>query len=486
MENLVARLGLLLFVSLLPFSKQTIAQKQVEVVLDYRTYYVQGQGALVDVQFQYVGYTLKHIIDSLGMHSTVGVQTVIKDASGKAVKDMAYALNGPILRDSIITDFYDAQQFILTPGNYTADVTIMDMNSDMPAISGSLSIVVPNRAGIVEFSDLLIAEEAKPSTAESPLNKSGYEIIPRLSNFYGPEDMTIPYYVELYNSHMFGDSLVGVMQRVIDANGKEVPGFTKVSRIKTSPVVSYIRSMDIQALPSGSYKLELALIDKATMLPIPTKTTYFFDRINEIEMTVDIENIILDPNFQASITDDSLGYYLASLLPIAKMTETKNILSILKAKDKDAARKHIQQFWVVSSGVRAYDAWIEYKKNVQMVQRLYATNFQDGFETDRGRVYLQYGPPNQITARESSPSEYPYEIWQYDAIKVYRNRRFVFYNPDLVNNNYRLLHSDMVGELQNRMWQQALVKRNTQEGNIDDPNISGRHGENSGLYYKQF
>jgi GWxTD domain-containing protein len=362
----------------------------------------------------------------------------------------------------------------------------MDMNSDMPAISGSLNIVVPNRAGVVDFSDLLIAEEAKPSTADSPLNKSGYEIIPRLSNFYGPEDMAIPYYVELYNSHMFGDSLVGVMQRVIDANGKEVPGFTKVSRIKTSPVVSYIRSMDIQALPSGSYKLELSLIDKATMLPIPTNTTYFFDRINEIEMTVDIENIILDPNFQASITDDSLGYYLASLLPIAKMTETKNILSILKAKDKDAARKHIQQFWVVSSGTRAYDAWIEYKKNVQLVQKLYGTNFQDGFETDRGRVYLQYGPPNQITARESSPSEYPYEIWQYDAIKVYHNKRFVFYNPDLVNNNYRLLHSDMVGELQNRMWQQALVKRNTPDGNIDDPNISGRHGENSGLYYKQF
>src|SRR6218665_212659 len=146
MENLVARIGMLLFVSILPFSKQTIAQKQVEVVLDYRTYYVQGQGALVDIQFQYVGYTLKHIVDSLGMHSTVGVQTVVKDALGKTVKDMAYALNGPILRDSIITDFYDPQQYILAPGNYTAEITIMDMNSNSPAIAGSLNIVVPNRA----------------------------------------------------------------------------------------------------------------------------------------------------------------------------------------------------------------------------------------------------------------------------------------------------------------------------------------------------
>ncbi|MNE52490.1 hypothetical protein D3C80_1471650 [compost metagenome] len=126
-----------------------------------------------------------------------------------------------------------------------------------------------------------------------------------------------------------------------------------------------------------------------------------------------------------------------------------------------------------------------YKKNVVLVEANYGNNFQSGFETDRGRVYLQYGQPNTIIVRETSPSEYPYEIWHYYKIKNFSNKRFVFYNPDLVNNAYRLLHSDMVGEQQNYKWQEMLVKRNNSGQGVDSSNGSSQYGTNSGYYYKQ-
>ena len=196
----------------------------------------------------------------------------------------------------------------------------------------------------------------------------------------------------------------------------------------------------------------------------------------------------MDPAFQASITDDSLAFYIQSLIPISGPAEVKNIIKLLKTKNTDSFRKYIQAFWIASSGVqKPYDAWLNYKKQVLMVQKFYASNFMDGFETDRGRVFLQYGPPNNITVRETSPSEYPYEIWVYDRIKTYSNKRFVFYNPDLVNNAYRLLHSDMIGELQNYRWQQQLSKRNSPNQNIDDPNDGNRDswGGNSRELYEQ-
>ena len=61
-------------------------------------------------------------------------------------------------------------------------------------------------------------------------------------------------------------------------------------------------------------------------------------------------------------------------------------------------------------------------------------------------------------------------------------------STDLVNNAYRLLHSDMVGELQNRGWQQVLVKRNTPENNVDQLNGNAQEhfGGNSGILYRQF
>jgi len=92
-----------------------------------------------------------------------------------------------------------------------------------------------------------------------------------------------------------------------------------------------------------------------------------------------------------------------------------------------------------------------------------------GFETDRGRVYLQYGPPNSITSRSHEPSSYPYEIWYYHQLTDAQwNKRFVFYNPDLVTNDYELLHSNAIGENYNQTWKHDLHKRNTM--NIDPYN----------------
>lgn len=478
-----------LVVALMAFGSIATAQSSLKATLDYRTFYIPGQGSLVDLQFQYAAYSLSHRIDSTGMHASVGVYTAIKNMSGDTVKRISYVLEGPIVRDSVLEDFFDVQQFILPPGKYMASITLMDMNSEEPASEGDVEIVVPNRQNQLSVSDILIAELATPTTANTPFVKSGYEIIPRLSNFYGPQFSSLPYYVEVYHTNQLTDSVFGLQQRVLNERNEEVSGFSKLMRMNAAEVAPMIRNVDISGLPSGSYRLEVAIVDKATLKPSEIKSVYYFDRVNDIETAItDLSGVILDPAFQASLTDDSLGYYLASLLPISRPAENKLIIETLKSKDLEKYRKHIQQFWIQTSGVKASSAWLEYKKQVQLVENLYSTNYQDGFETDRGRVYLQYGPPNQITARETSPTEYPYEIWQYDAIKQFHNKRFVFYNPDLTNNAYRLLHSDMLGEMQNRGWQQALSKRTTPNGTVDDPNSlnTGGYGSNSNIYYRQF
>ena len=125
---------------------------------------------------------------------------------------------------------------------------------------------------------------------------------------------------------------------------------------------------------------------------------------------------------------------------------------------------------------------------MQLVERVYSNNFQEGFETDRGRVYLQYGAPTNIIKRDNSTNEYPFEIWVYNEIGKFSNKRFIFYNPDLVNNTYRLLHSDMVGELKNPGWQRELAKRTTAGGNVQDPNgnVDDQFGGNANEYFQQY
>ena len=192
--------------------------------------------------------------------------------------------------------------------------------------------------------------------------------------------------------------------------------------------------------------------------------------------------------FQASIHDDSVAYFLESLIPISKASEVKKIVSTIKSKNIEVQRKYIQSFWSKTAKNSPYEEWIKYKAQVLFVEKIYANNFQEGFETDRGRVYLKYGAPTNIIVRETSPSEYPYEIWQYNKIEKYSNKRFVFYNPDLVNRAFRLLHSDMIGELKNPTWRQTLSKRNSNNGTIDNPNqyLQDHFGGNSNDLFRQY
>jgi GWxTD domain-containing protein len=483
------RIILLLFFSVIVAFLGNAQSSKLKAYIEQKSFYAPETGNYIELYFQFVGYTLKYKSVENGLKGKVMVSTTILNQKSDTVRKDIYVLESPLMRDSIIEDFYDAQRFALADGKYTANIELTDLNvENAPSMSGSIAITVIKDNNIVEVSDITIAEIAVPSNQNSPFVKSGYEIIPRLSNFYGKEQNMLPYYAEIYLKNDFQDSLIGVKQTLISSETKqEVMGFSRFTRMKTEKVIPVLRKIDITDLYTGSYTLKLEVIDRNNQL-LGEPVTYSFERVNEKEFNENIAEVILDPSFQASITDDSLIFYIESLMPIAKQSQTKLILQISKSGDKEQMRKYFQQFWIATAGTEASSKWMEYKEQVLFVQKLYATNIMHGYEVDRGRVYLQYGPPNSILSRETSPSEYPYEIWVYNKIQVYSNKRFIFYNPDLVNNNYRLLHSDMRGELQNLRWQQALSKRNNPNQNPEDPKVqdNDHFGGNSNYYYRQY
>ncbi len=460
-------------------------KKQIKAYLDYKTFYEPSNGNYVEIQLQFVGHSIQyHGIESGHLQGEVAVQLSLLRNDSVFVSD-AYRLQSPLMRDSIVEDFYDIKRFSVEPGVYELAISIQDLNGNGKAMEGKQVLEIKDLSGKPSLSDIQVSERMMKTDIQTPFSKSGYEMIPRISNYFSAEANALPLYIEMYNFD--AEKTYGLKQTIYDTKNKEeLEGFIRFSKHEIDGVQPLIRVIDLSEVPSGEYRLEFSLISRENKTL--ATTSYYFERTNDLLADVSSANLIIDPAFQASVTDDSLAFYVKSLIPIAGPAEVKNIIRILKTKNTDSFRKYLQAFWVASSGVeKPYDTWLNYKRQVLMVQKHYASNFMDGFETDRGRVFLQYGPPSNITVRETSPSEYPYEIWVYDRIKNYSNKRFVFYNPDLVNNGYRLLHSDMLGELQNYRWQQQLSKRNSPNKNIDDPNDGNMDswGGNSRELYEQ-
>lgn len=478
-------LSTVLLILLISFSSNA-QNRKLRAYLDNKQFYAPEIGNYIEFHLHFIGYSINYTGKDGGLIGDLAVKVKISQGEIVITED-AYRLETPFMKDSLVEDFYDIRRYSLPPGNYSFDLELMDLNSENASLKTTQSIKMADLSDAISISDIEVAEYASKGDGTSPFFKSGYDIIPRLVTFYPKELNSIPVYFEIYNSNTLPDTVFAVRQTLTDAfTGIELSEFRQTSRHFGKPVVPILRDVNIANVPTGKYTLTYKLLNR-NMLEL-AEESYNFERSNDDERLLSTIDVVLDPAFQKSISDDSVGFYLESLIPISGATGVKNIMAVAKSKDGNEARKHIQLYWIATAPENSYEAWIKYKQQVQLVERLYSNNFQEGFETDRGRVYLQYGSPTNIIQKENSSTEYPFEIWMYNEIGKFSNKRFVFYNPDLVNKTYRLLHSDMIGEIKNNGWQQELSKRNTKGGNVDDPNgnVRDQYGGNANEYFEQY
>ena len=461
-------------------------QNKLRAYLDTKQFYSPEIGHYNEVYIQVSGKSVSYIGKENGLIGQLSISIVVKDEEETVITDY-YILESPFMADSIVEDFYDVRRYLLKPNSYNFSIKIKDINNNEESIESDSKLVIQDLSDTISLSGLEIIEYAYESNENNDFCKSGIHIIPRIINYYPEELNKIPYYLEVYNTNQSKDSIHYLKRSIIDLkDNKNLENYEIFSRLKSSPVIPIIKSVDISQLKSGNYLLKHTVIDRDEN--VLATNSYNFERSNELRPTFNEENAIIDPAFQASIHDDSVAYFLESLIPISKASEVKKIVLTIKSKNIEIQRKYIQSFWSKTAKNKPYDEWMKYKAQVLFVENIYANNFQEGFETDRGRVYLKYGAPTNIIIKETSPSEYPYEIWQYNKIEKYSNKRFVFYNPDLVNRAFRLLHSDMIGELKNPSWRQTLSKRNSNNGTIDNPNqyLQDHFGGNSNDLFRQY
>jgi GWxTD domain-containing protein len=95
----------------------------------------------------------------------------------------------------------------------------------------------------------------------------------------------------------------------------------------------------------------------------------------------------------------------------------------------------------------------DFYNRVQMANDLYRAEKLDGWKTDRGRVLLQYGVPNNVERTESSQERKPFEIWSYYGIQG--GVEFIFVDRTGYG-SYKLVHSTARDEGRDYNWERNL------------------------------
>lgn len=459
-----------LFVCLMVIMGVTVSaqqKKSLNSYISYATFNMPGEGSTpyVETYITFDKASLAYVKNASGQFSaTINVTIMFKQ--GESVKNFGkYSLSSPAVADTanISGFFMDMQRYSLPNGTYSLEVILEDENnkSEKPfKITDQLLMDFPEKFC---FSSIIGLESFSKADTESNMSKNGYNLIPMIMPFYPETVNKLTFYAEIYNAKkQLGDNEKYLLNTYICAfeNNAKLNNYYFTKRMTAKDIDVIINSMDITNLPSGNYYLVIEARDRNN--EIIGLNRYFFQRSNpyyQIDNTM-MASINTNEVFSGKINNlDTIREYIKTLAPISTLVEKDYADELVRTDDITTMQQYFYTFWSSRNRVDPKQAWLDYYTQVQRVNASFKTINCKGFESDRGVVFLKYGAPDRIVQSYSEPGAFPYEIWHYYTLGSQRNKKFVFMTRDIVTNDFKLIHSDAIGELSNFRWTNEIYQR---------------------------
>ncbi len=447
-------------------STQIIAQeKNINSFISYGTFNVTGGSPYLETYITFDCNSLTYVKQSNGQYQAAINLTVIFK-QGESIKNYdKYTVTSPLVADTTAIGgfFMDIQRYSLQNGEYRMEVTIEDANNrkEKP-LSVNETIIVDFPENIC-FSSIIALEDYKPSSTESANSKNGYDLIPMIMPYYPESINKLTFYTEIYNSKkQLGENekyLLNTYIKTFESNTVvSSMFFTKRMNVKDTEVI--INTMDISALPTGNYYLVLEARNRNN--ETIGYNQFFFQRSNSNYQIDNSALATISPEkvFSGSINNiDTIREYIRTLEAISSQIEKEYAFNLIKTDDIETMQKYFYSFWASRNPLSPKEEWEKYYVQVKRVNASFTAQRMKGYQTDRGIVFLKYGAPDRIVQNHNEPGAYPYEIWHYYTLDNQRNKKFVFMTQDIATNDFQLIHSDAVGEINNNRWTTEIYSR---------------------------
>lgn len=430
--------------------------------------------------------------DSLHLQAGVDILILIKEGD-QVVNYEKYRLSSPLLE--FPQDLLDVKRLAVPAGRYDLEINFQDIHDSENAETFTSPVSVDLGTGAY-LSDVLLLRSYRPDDSNSPFTKNGYYLEPLPFRYYDRTATLLGFYAEIYHSgRVIQDGVYSIRYVVEEELGN---GVTKMvtagsQQKKPSGIDAVLVPVNISKLKSGNYSLTVEMRDAANVLLVSRKVLFqrsnpFLD-VPDSELSADL----VEKQFVNDLSEDNLRYSLRAISPLMSGDDSEVLKNILKGTDLTAMRYFLFRHFVQLSPNNPELVYREYMKVAGAADLQFHSGFRYGFETDRGRIFMRYGRPDDLVHVEDDPSAPPYEIWVYYNFPKtqQKNVKFLFYNPTLAGEDFVLLHSSARGEINNPRWEVDLYRRNAGgqiEGNNyqDATNMQRNIGRNARAFFEDF
>lgn len=422
--------------------------------------------SLVELDYQ---YSDRGLIYKRVDGRTIGqlmVSFVVRDSTGIVILDNAWITTSaePDKGDEDHA-LLGVKLFGLRPGTHRAQIAYEDVNAPEHRDSAEFTLTVRKFGPRLALSDVQVISEITPSEETSNrFYKNGYIIYPNVLSAIEPPFLLLNTYLEIYNAHLAPTSQYEIIYALADSVG--TPFFQKEEKRDrpTAPAVIDVHSLVLDELPSGSYYLLVKVFsglrgtasDSATVVrPFtilnPDKDAQLAASGGASTSTTSGATEI-DPLY-AGLNEPELETEFALLKHISIERE-REIWKGLTGKDAKA--RFLTEFWSrrdPNPSTPLNEFREEYQRRIEGANALYREPLvEHGYQSDRGRVMLQYGKPDQVDRHYYDKNRRPFEIWTFSK----DNLTFVFVDRSGMG-RFVLVHSDAPGEVRQENWERLYA-----------------------------
>ncbi|MBK7090461.1 MAG: GWxTD domain-containing protein [bacterium] len=377
---------------------------------------------------------------------------VLADSSSRFVVMSVEFLEDAYKKDVRI---FEVLPLLLEPGKYSLKVTAMDATTKRSGIA-TFEVNVKDFSGDgLMMSDLEMAYDIEPedtTKGSSSLIKANRRILPNPNRYFSNEDSLIYFYAEVYNlsEKAVPTNEFTVQATLHDAFGYELRRYALRTHKKPGATAVLTDAVPVKGVPGGAYELHLEIKDLATGLKTSAAKRFM--------MIYGFEQLSPTMSDSAAFTQND-AILMEQVIKYISSAEEK---AMYRDLDLEGKKAFLAQFWDRKNpkqGSPVNEFKNEVFRRFAYANQYYSTAIvtkDDGWKTDRGRVYITYGEPDNITRHPSSMGQKPYEVWTYYRLPGQAGNDICYFVDLDGYGNYRLVHSSIRGEISNPEWESKI------------------------------
>lgn len=309
--------------------------------------------------------------------------------------------------------------FDLNPGKYKIEIILTDPNSDK-IYERDFKVKLKRLAEkSARLSDIQLVQAASPAGDESTrFDKGGYTLVPSVSHKYGTTDaLKLLFYFEAYQGKNDGDSIVVETKLRHETRGMLYRD--TLTSWFADGVIRQFREISMDNLRPGEFRLDVTIRGKRDK-QIDSQAKYF-------ELVWSEQSLLL--------------YDFASIVSQLSLISLPGEIQDLKKNETyDDRLAAFNAFWESrdpTPGTAENETKNEFYHRVHIANQNFSYLRTAGWKTDRGRVYIVYGEPDQVEDYPFDLNRLPHQEWHYyrDA----RYRKFVFID-ETGDGDFRLIY----------------------------------------------